>query len=264
MPDNDPSLEKLNKQINEHLAPTHKKGSHAQQHEREIITAHTTALKNQSELRKKSATRGHIVNGKFERYTVDVSDTDALAAADAAEFRRAHPLIGDMVDGKGVLIGTWRLTGSQGKNLSAEFNAYAAPSDLADEQGHRLMLDDAATNKYVANLKNFHGHDGETYLDETAFREAIISGKYKGGWIVPTQDLVKKNLYAYRNEGALKNTFNTEAAQNSTASHYRTCSKFPVYFMSLTSLVVFATGEQALSVPPAAMPCRLIRLELKQ
>jgi len=125
-----------------------------------IEPAHTTALKNQAALRKKSAHRQRIVDGKTEQYEVDVSDTDAaVATAIAAEAKLNPPLVkGQLVPGKGIFIGEWTPKERDGETLSETFNVFAAPNDLMDVSTGMVAFTYDITRRRIAALKNWYGH----------------------------------------------------------------------------------------------------------
>lgn len=179
---------------------------------------------------------------------------------------------------EGVFIGRWRPKDRNGNSLGKIFNIFAAPQDLTDTSGRKLILkfDDAV--KGVAELKNWHGHDGGNFANDTAVYNAIKEGGYKGEWFIPTRDLLsgcnllmghdldrddlkKDSLYKHRDRGVLKGTFSAEAPDDlDYPDMYWSCtehceSQFNVW------TVRFSSGyEGVYSKGGVRLSCRPVRL----
>jgi hypothetical protein len=91
-------------------------------------------------------------------------------------------------------------------------------------------------------LKNWHGHDGSLYINDSEFFAALHEGRYHGEWVMPPMDALgghhpcynrdqADSLYAHRNESALKGAF-TEGAWywSSTAPQNKDGSVYAVRF----------------------------------
>jgi hypothetical protein len=120
-----------------------------------------------------------------------------------------------MPDGT-IYLGKYTPKDRAGNSLRQTFNVFAAPEDLPET----MTYDN--TVKHIAGLKNFHGYDGTNYANDSELYAAIKRGSYKGGWIIPPRDILRgndvngkattpDNLYAHKNTGALKGTFNEAA-----------------------------------------------------
>jgi hypothetical protein len=187
---------------------------------------------------------------------VAVSVLYPISAAIAADDRRKeaarkkaeeealkNPTPGKEIAGEGVFLGQFRPKGRDGKSLGVVFNAFAAPEDLTDTSGKKETFKYVDAVKRVKGLKDFHGHDGESYATDKELNQALKSGSYKGGWVIPTRELligteadgptgIRKggvvqpdNLYDHREKGDLKGTFCTKAASG---------SGFPQWYWSCT------------------------------
>jgi len=138
-----------------------------------------------------------------------------------------NPTPGRLVPGQGVYLGQYSPKDRDGKSLGKIFNVYAAPEDLPST----MQYVDAV--KHIAKLKGWHGFDGTNYATDKEIYKALKDGSYKGGWIIPTRELlvgtepdgetgVRKgtiiqpdNLFDHQNKGAFKGTFKTAAASGS-------------------------------------------------
>lgn len=121
-------------------------------------------------------------------------------------------------------IGQYAPRDRNGVSLGKIFNVYAAPEDLPET----MKYVDAV--KHIAGLKKWHGYDGTNYPTDKEIYAALKDGSYKGGWIIPTRELLvgtepdgkdgvregkviqPDNLFDHQNKGAFKGTFKTAAA----------------------------------------------------
>lgn len=142
------------------------------------------------------------------------------AERDRAERERLHKP-GNLIEGDGIYIGKWVPEDRSGVSLRKIFNVYAAPADLP------YIMTYAETVDHVAQLKNWHGHDGMRCLTDSDVYDALRGGSYNGGWIVPPRVLVAgtevngaegrrsepiiqpDNIFSLRHTGALRGTFKT-------------------------------------------------------
>ena len=84
----------------------------------------------------------------------------------------------------GIYIGQY-----ESKSLGKIFNVFAAPANIG-KYGQAYNL----TRERLARLKNWHGFDGTDYANAEQFQEALKNGSYKGGWIIPTMEMLRENL----------------------------------------------------------------------
>ena len=153
-----------------------------------------------------------------------------------------------MPDGT-IYLGRYSPKDRDGNSLSKTFNVFAAPEDLTDTSGKKDTFKYVDAVKRVKDLKGFHGHDGESYATDKELNQALKNGTYKGGWIIPTRELligteadgpsgIRKggvvrpdNLYDHREKGALKGTFCTEAVRDGSSSKqsYWSCTEYREY-----------------------------------
>lgn len=137
---------------------------------------------------------------------------------------RRSPEVGEMIPGKGIYIGCEALKDKTGSSLG-RFDLYAAPKDLKDDKGEKLLLTFNEAVKVVASLKNLHGHDGGHFGCERELHEAIKGGRYKGEWFIPPLDILKA-LYVARDKGALARSFALPSGAGS-AAWYWSCNESP-------------------------------------
>ena len=144
----------------------------------------------------------------------------------------AREHIGQRIGDKGVYVGIWKPKGGSGK----KFNVFAAPEDLTDASGKKALLTFKDAAKEVGRLRNWHGHDGGNYANDTAFYKALKKGIYNGEWVIPPLDILggkdidgntvqRDNLYAHRNAGAFKRTFTTRSSGSDHAHWYWSCTE---------------------------------------
>jgi hypothetical protein len=198
-------------------------------------TPHLTAVRRQWHINSLAAGKKfRVINGELERYagspparSVEQALADALAAQERARIAE-RAKIGQMIPGQGIYIGKWAPKDSSGKSLGKIFNIYAAPEDLTDDiTGKKAVFTYNNTLKRLAALRNWHGHNGASYTTDKELLKALKDGSYKGGWFIPPLEaLVGKdakanktqpdNLFAHKDNGALKNTFTTKGATGYT------------------------------------------------
>lgn len=115
------------------------------------------------------------------------------------------PEMGTLVKGEGVYIGRYEPMDGQGKSLGKIFNVYAASEDLTKDISCNAVL------KKLRELKNWHGYDGSDYATSVKIIFDLISGSYKGGWVIPPLEIVEAgnqeaSLFKCRNSGVLYGT----------------------------------------------------------
>lgn len=121
-----------------------------------------------------------------------------------------------MSDGT-IYLGQYTPVDRDGNSLSKTFNVFAAPEDLPE------MMTYVGTVARIARLRDWHGHDGTPYEDDTQIYAALRDGSYTGGWIIPTIDILygkdvdgrgamSDNILAHKNKGSFKSTFKTAAS----------------------------------------------------
>lgn len=111
------------------------------------------------------------------------------------------PKPGDLVPGQGIYLGQYTPKDRDGNSLSKTFNVFAAPEDLPERMTYIGAVE------YIAQLKNWHGHDGTNYATDKEFYDAVKNGSYNGGWIVPTYGIL-----SHKDKGALLGTLRIIAA----------------------------------------------------
>ena len=232
---------------------------------------HATALRNQDMLNRMASERFRVVAGKVERYkaAAPAQDVETVLAAE----KLANLEIGDLIPGKGIFFGKYELKDKEG-NLKNTFNMYAAPEDLADNEGNKTFSYSAAID-HIAALQNWHGHDGTPYASEGKLFKALEDGSYKGGWFMPSSELLigydgernlttPDNLYSVRNTGEFAGTF--EQTLYTSGDVYRDsywgCTQLEIMGLAGRTYARFSTGTRCFTnneVRP--MACRPVRLE---
>jgi hypothetical protein len=138
--------------------------------------------------------------------------------------------IGQLIAGKGVFMGPWQPKARNSRSLDKSFNVFAAPEDLTDASGRKLLLTFRGAARQVASLRNWHGHDGGTFENDAALYKALEYNSYKGEWFIPPRDLLigtdvdgngvaNESLYHNKDKGALNGTF-TSTASGSDYGHW--------------------------------------------
>jgi hypothetical protein len=110
------------------------------------------------------------------------------------------PQIGQMIPGKGIFAGLWNPKNREGNSLGTTFAVYAAPQDLTDESGKKVLSTFKDTARHVTGLRNWHGHDGGDFANDTALFKGLADGSAIGKWFIPTRELLKDNLCANKHE----------------------------------------------------------------
>jgi hypothetical protein len=206
-------------------------------------SSHIVAVARQWELAQKSKKRQRIIGGKTQVYdarpTPDLASTLAAAriterkerlAADAELIANARP--GQFIPDHGVFICRWTVTfENENKDdpkppLSETFNVFAAPQDVLDKDGNDTFTFVEAA-KAVAALNGWHSYNGEDIFTQRELFEVLKNHTYNGGWFIPplellvgkdmeNNDVQADNIFAHKDDGDLKGTFNKQV---DTASH---------------------------------------------
>ena len=159
--------------------------------------------------------------------------------------------IGQMVKGKGIYFGVQEITTKGG--LTQTFDLYAAPEDLTDAQDEKLVT---TYNKAVIALnekKDWHGHHGECFENSEELEEALVNGTYKGGWFIPTKEILhgrntngdevqSDNLYNHREKMPSGSEFITTNNESDLAHWYWSSTEHPDD-SSRVSSVDFTDGD---------------------
>ena len=213
-------------------------------------TSHLTTIKKQWALKKQAAERPHFkaVNGELVPYTVSrpkelAAVVDATIAAEKEALKKAeaevlaNAQIGQMIAGHGVFIGVWTPKDRAGNSLGKTFNVFAAPQDLTNTSGQKVVLRYVDAVKRIAGLRGWNGFDGTHYATDKELYKALKDGSYNGGWIIPTRELLvgtnlltgtdpggnqtqPDNLYTHKEKGVLKSTFTIATSKSACPDWY--------------------------------------------
>ena len=136
----------------------------------------------------------------------DLTDT-RLENLGSAPYQKAEPLFeaATAVEGKGIYIGIWEPEGERGQ--VAIFDIYAAPEDVKDGGGARLLANFNDAASYLAGLKGFHGYNGgplccERDLPDKAFSDPAALSQ----WFIPTRNFLF-TMHDLRDKGAFDGSF---------------------------------------------------------
>ncbi|MBI3418521.1 MAG: hypothetical protein HY053_00095 [Proteobacteria bacterium] len=162
--------------------------------------------------------------------------TKASATTTGISAQRVAYEIGQLVEGEGIFAGIWEPKDRQGKSLNKKFAVFAAPEDFTDSSGKKILLTFEAAADELAKRKNWHGHDGGNYKNDTALYKALKGGSYKGEWFIPTRDLLlgtdidgnkvhEESLFKNRNEGDFAGTYTTRESSSDFAFWYWSSSE---------------------------------------
>ncbi len=187
------------------------------------------------------------------------------------DLKNAQP--GQTIGKKGIYVGTWAPKDKSGKSLGKTFNIFAAPQDLTDRAGNRVLLTFNEAVKSLSGLKDWHGHDGGNFENDTALYNALKSGSYKGEWFIPTRDIlgetrtIKKKdqpntLYQYKDTGDLKDTLVTTDDSDDAPWHW-SCTEDPDDKHCVRN-TCFSDGRSEWTHKDLVqLSCRPVRAELK-
>ena len=214
--------------------------------------------------------------------------SDEQAAAIAKEtlknlvLEERVPEIGESVSGQGIFLGQYSPKDQNGKSLGKIFNVFAAPEDLSVKESKSgffkkretvtrvFTFNDAA--KLVAELKDWHGHDGASFENSAVLTKALKDGSYKGEWVIPPREILsgkdvdgndaqQNHLYKHQNKGAFKGTFKTAASSGSDCPDWYCSSTEDCDHSSEVHGVLFSDGyESWLFKDDIRLSCRPVRL----
>jgi hypothetical protein len=137
----------------------------------------------------------------------------AAAEEEARLERERNPRTGDAVSDKGIFLGVWEPWDRKDTPIGRKYRVYAAPEDLKDSNGtvHREYRQ---TVEEVAGLTNWHGHDGEPFVTDTALFWALKEDRYEGGWIIPPREIMEGDRFIISKKGNVFWTPNLRDNQN--------------------------------------------------
>lgn len=123
-----------------------------------------------------------------------------LARKKAETTARENAQIGQTIPGKGIFAGLWTPKDRDGNSLGKTFSVFAAPEDLTDGYGSRVLSQFKEAAQRITALRNWHGHDGGDFANDAALYRALADGSAVGKWFIPTQDLLTDHLYANKSK----------------------------------------------------------------
>lgn len=146
--------------------------------------------------------------------------------------------IGQTVSGKGIYAGRWQPEDRYGKRLGKTLHVFAAPTDLQNTSGNRLLLTFEEAVAHVAKL-DLLGHKGFECPSDGFLYKVLADGTGIGKWFIPPKELLRgtdrddaevhaNSLFALRNSGAFNGTFDTTGGGGNAGwypSWYWSCSE---------------------------------------
>jgi hypothetical protein len=189
--------------------------------------------------------------------------------------------IGQLVGGKGIYIGEWKPTDSNGRSLNKTFDLYAAPEDIRQDNGDNLLMtfnnllmtfNNAV--KHVAGLQNWHGHNGGDLKNEKAVMKAVRNNpEALGSWFIPTKEMLhgrntngdtvqNDNLYAHREKMPSGGEFVITDNGSGNARWYWSCTERPGN-SSYVYVVNFRYGYGHWNPKDTKLSVRPVRAELR-
>jgi hypothetical protein len=100
---------------------------------------------------------------------------------------------GQRIPKKGVYLGVWSPTDHSNRSIGKTFALYAAPHDLGlDEDGVGKKMTGSFDQflDAVSEIRNLMGFKGEVYESDRELHRALRNGSYKGGWFIPTKEIL--------------------------------------------------------------------------
>lgn len=173
----------------------------------------------------------------------DISDVNVslpmlAVEADLARVIVHHPKyeIGERVNGKDIYLGVWEPKDENGKSLNHIFDLYAAPEDLKTGfiikknmalRYDRALLRVGRLHQYVKDQNGYDATDYRCFQSEAEIYEAIRSGRSSEliNWFIPTLEILRDYLYANKDKGALKGTFQDKVCRSGYAHWYWSCTE---------------------------------------
>jgi hypothetical protein len=144
--------------------------------------------------------------------------------------------IGKLIAGKGIFVGGWEPKGRTGRSLGQTFYVLAAPQDLTDASGKKLLL---RFDQAVEEVASRNG--GRRFGNEIELCEAIEDRSYRGEWFIPPRE-VARTLYDNKDRGALKGTFTTTASYPDCGDWYWSSTEYRGYSSNVWT-VRFSDGN---------------------
>ena len=162
--------------------------------------------------------------------------------------------IGQLVEGKGIYVGEWKPTDSNGRSLNQTFDLYAAPEDIRQSNGDNILMTFNDAVAHVSGLQNWHGHNGGDFKNEKTVMEAVRNNpSVLGNWFIPTKEMLNgrntngdevqsDNLYNHREKMPSGSEFITTDNGSGDAHWYWSCTEHPDY-SSYVYNVHFTDGD---------------------
>jgi hypothetical protein len=199
------------------------------------------------------------------------AEVEAEAAAEAEAIR--NPQIGQLIKSKGIFMGPWEPKDRNGTSLGKKFNVFASFHDLTNASGKSAILKFKEAAEQVAGLRNWNGHDGGDFENDTALHNALKDGSAVGKWFIPPLELLYgkdaneklvrpgNNLYELRDTGDFKGTF-FAAKDMGLADWYWSCTESRSN-SSDAWIACFSDGGSVLDLKRSfSLRCRPCRVEL--
>lgn len=157
---------------------------------------------------------------------------DGVESQSAEMPSKGDPRIGEMVEGEGIYIGRFAPKAADGRSLGKVFKVYAAPEDMPVTATYEDMT------VHVAGLESWHGHNGWNASSDRDIYRDMLSGIYKGQWVIPPLPLLTgkdingrktslNSLFGHAGKGALAASFNSVTRNSVNLLRYWSSTKNP-------------------------------------
>lgn len=113
--------------------------------------------------------------------------------------------IGELIEDKGIFMGRMNVFRNQG--IKQKFNVFAAPTNFLSQNQDVLMSEFEEAVQTVALLDQFLKNDGFDVSSEEALAKSVMSGEYKGQWVLPTYRVMHHVIAKNKDQGAFKDSY---------------------------------------------------------
>ncbi|MDD3371132.1 MAG: hypothetical protein PHE27_04820 [Alphaproteobacteria bacterium] len=211
----------------------------------------------------------HAQEAKALLLLKEKAEADRRMAEDAARLAKAKP--GEFFENRGIFAGTWAPRDRDNVHLRQTYYVFAAPVDLS---GRALTWSFVSASKELASRKNWYGHDGVAYRNDTELFDALRTKKYRGEWFISPVELltgedadgkkVRENgLIDLKDVAAFSKTLCLGGADDSDDRlWYLTCSASTTLEDCIKLVHLSGGWEASENISADGYSCRPFRLEL--
>jgi|GEM_PF-2641156 len=170
-------------------------------------------------------------------------------------------IVGERVGNEGIFIGEVVMRPTQ-SCCCIMFNVFAAPEDLRNQDNNqRLKLSHEAAANTVAQLRNWHGHDGIYAKSDEDLLNKLSDYRNHGKWIVPSYHINNTLLARAAKKGSLKQSFALQVPTDTP--FYMSLSTIPSYPDTMLATSMIDGGTLGFDTQTYKLPVRPVRLKIK-